>query len=80
MRSRKWFKKTAEATGDLIENKITDKITRFSKTLPKTNTETNQEKILRERFVASEERYKTIVGLRLRKENYWLFIINIIIK
>ena len=36
----KQFKKTAEATGDLIGNKIADKITRVSKTSPKNNSET----------------------------------------
>ena len=32
-----------EATGDLIENKIADKITRVSKTSPKNNSKTNEE-------------------------------------
>ena len=43
---KKWLKKTAEATADLIRNKIADKSTRFSKN----NSETNDEKkeILRE--------------------------------
>ena len=36
-------KQTAEATGDLIGNKVTDKITRVSKTSPKNNSETNDE-------------------------------------
>ena len=35
--------KTAEATGDLIGNKIADKITRVSKTSPQNNSETNEE-------------------------------------
>ena len=39
------FKKTAEATGDLIGNKIADKITRVSKTLPQNNSGTNEEQI-----------------------------------
>ena len=37
------LKKVAEAAGDLIGNKITDKITRVSKTSPKYNSETNEE-------------------------------------
>ena len=40
--------KTAGANGDLIGNKSADKITRASKTSPKNNSETNEEKILRE--------------------------------
>ena len=43
------FKKTAEATGDLIGIKIADKIPRASKTSPKNNLESNEEKILREK-------------------------------
>ena len=43
------IKKTAEATGDLIGNKIADKIKRVSKTSPKNNSETEEEEILRER-------------------------------
>ena len=34
---------TAEATGDLIGNKIADKITRVSKTSPQNNLEINKE-------------------------------------
>ena len=33
------FRKTAEETGDLFGNKIVDRITRTSNTLPKNNTE-----------------------------------------
>ena len=39
------LKKVAEAAGDLIGNKITDQITRVSKTSPKDNSETNEEQI-----------------------------------
>ena len=38
---------TEEATGDLVGNKIADKITRVSKTSPKNNSETNEQEILR---------------------------------
>ena len=44
---QKEYFKTAEGNGDLIGNKIADKITRASKTSPKNNSETNEEKILR---------------------------------
>ena len=37
------IKKTGEATGDLIGNKIADKITRVSKTSLQNNLETNEE-------------------------------------
>ena len=33
----------AEATGDLIGNKIADKITKVSKTFPQNNSVTNEE-------------------------------------
>ena len=38
---------TAEATGDLIGNKIADRNTLVSKTSPKNNSQTNEEEILR---------------------------------
>ena len=38
------FKKRAEATGDLIGNKIDDKIIRVSKTTLKNNAETNEKR------------------------------------
>ena len=41
----------AEATSDLIWNKIADKITRVSKTSPKSNSETNEKEIHRERHI-----------------------------
>ena len=59
------FKKTAEATGDLIGNKIADKITRVSKTLPQNNSGTNEEQILRERHLSPEQRQEIVDHLRL---------------
>ena len=44
------FKKTVEATGDLIVNKIVDKITRSSKNSPQHKSETNEE-ILRQKYI-----------------------------
>ena len=49
-----------EATGDLIGNKIADKITRSSKTSPQNNLETNEE-ILREKYKSLELRQKIIL-------------------
>ena len=46
--SKRVVQKTAEATSDLIGNKIPDKITRVSKTSPLNNSETNEEEILRD--------------------------------
>ena len=70
---------TAETTGDLIGNKTVDKMTKVPKTSLKNSSETNEEEILRERFISSEVRDKIIDDLKLRKENYWFFKINIII-
>ena len=62
---KKAIQKTAEATGDLIRNKVTDKIRRVSKTSPQNNSETNENEILRERYIFPEERQKIIDDLRL---------------
>ena len=70
---QKAIQKTAETNGDLIGNKIADKITRVSITSPKNNLETNEEEILWEKFIPSELRQKIIADLRLKEENYWLF-------
>ena len=71
--SKRAIQKTAEATDDLIGNKIADKITRVSKTPPKNNSETNEEEILTERFIPSGLRQKIIDDLRLKEKNYRLF-------
>ena len=44
--------KKGEATGDLLGNKIVDKTTRVSKTLPQNNLE--EEEIFRERQISPE--------------------------
>ena len=49
--SKRAIQKRVEATGDLIVNKIADKITRVSKILLKNNSEAIEEKILRERYI-----------------------------
>ena len=63
--SKRAIQNTAEATNDLIGNKVTDKITRVSKSSRKNNLETNEEEILRERNISAEQRQKIIEDLRL---------------
>ena len=48
------IQKTAEATRDLIGTKIANKTIRVSKTSPQNNSETNEEEILRERYISPE--------------------------
>ena len=64
------IQKIAEVTGNLIGNKIADKIIRASKTSPKNNSETNEEEILREKYISPELRQKIIDDLRLKEENF----------
>ena len=57
----KWVvQKTAEATGDLIVNKIADKITSLGKTRSKEKEDERQEI-----YIPSEKRHKIIDDLRL---------------
>ena len=63
--SKRKIQKAAEATGDLIRNKIADEISRVSKKSPQNNSETNQKEILRERYISPEQRQKIIDDLRL---------------
>ena len=69
LHQKEQFKKTAEGTGDLIANKIADKIINVSKTSPKNSLETNEEEIFREKYISPELRQKIIDDLRLKKEN-----------
>ena len=62
---KKIVHKSAEATGDLIGNKIADKITRASK---KSQNEVNNE-IPKERYISPKERQKSIDELRLIQYN-----------
>ena len=68
--SKRAIQKATETTGDLIGNKIADRITKVSKTSPKNNSEKNEAEILRERFITPELRHKIINNLRLKAENY----------
>ena len=52
----KLLQKTAEPTCDLIGNKIADKITGASKMSPKNNLETNEEEILKEKYISLESK------------------------
>ena len=58
----KLLQKTAEPTCDLIGNKIADKITGASKTSPKNNLETNEEEILKEKYISPKSKKKTIIN------------------
>ena len=59
------IQETAEVIGELIGNKIADKITRVSKTSPENNSVTNEEEVFRGRYISPEERQKIIDDLRL---------------
>ena len=67
--SKKTIQKAAEATGDLIGNKIADKITNISKKsreLHSQNNEANDEiEIPRERYIFPEKRQQIMDELKL---------------
>ena len=63
--SKRIIQKTAEATGDLISNKIDDTITKVSKNSQQNNSEDDKE-IPKERYISPEERQETIDELRLK--------------
>ena len=62
------FKKTAEATGNLIDNKIANKMKKVSKTSHQINSElvTNEhdKEITKEIYVSPEERQEIIEELK----------------
>ena len=64
--SKRAIQKTAQATGDLIDNKIADKITSYSKN-PANETHSNDvnSEIPKERYISPQERQKIIDELRL---------------
>ena len=78
--SKRAIPKTAEATGELIGNKIADKITSvskkpamelYSKELPNNNNETDAEITThKKRYVSPEERRQIIDELRLISKKY----------
>ena len=52
LQKKKSNSKKAEATGDLIGHKIADTITKVGKNSPQNNSETNEEEILRQRYIS----------------------------
>ena len=65
------IQKTAEATGDLIGNKIADKTKSVSK--KKSNNDNNNDVELathKKRYISPEERQQVINELRLVPKNY----------
>ena len=70
--SKKVIQKTAEATGDLIGNKIADKITSISKK-PTNNNDGVELTTYKIRYISPEERQQIINELRLvpKKDEYF---------
>ena len=62
---KKFVQKTAEATGDLIGNKIADKITSVGRTKIKEKEEDNKVNEINEVYIPPEKRQKIIDSLRL---------------
>ena len=76
--SRRAIQKTAEATGDLIGNKIADKITSVSKKPSNNNKNNNNNEDVeitahKKRYISPEERQQIINELRLipKKDAYF---------
>ena len=67
--SKRVIQETAEAMGDLIDNKIANRKTNVSKKVQQNNSEavTNEhdKEISKERYISSEERHKIIEDLKL---------------
>ena len=74
--SKRAIQKTAKATGNLINNKIADKITNISKKPVKklsNNDETEEDVEItthKKRYISPEERQQNIDELRLVPKNY----------
>ena len=73
--SKKLIQKTAEATGDLIGNKIADKITSISKKKSNNNNDDDDDHDVKlathkKRYISIEERQQIIDELRLAPKNY----------
>ena len=79
--SKRAIQKTAEATGDLIGNKIVDKLTSVSKKKSTKklhdNDETKEEDVeittLKKRYICPEERQKIVEELRLTSKRMYIF-------
>ena len=78
--SKRAIQKIAEATGDLIVNKIADKITTVSKK-PSNNNNDEDAKLTahKKRYISPEERQQIINELRLvtKKDEYFLKLLMI---
>ena len=59
-----------EATGDLTGSEIADKFISVPKTSPKNNLETDEEEMLREKYISPKLRQKIVDDLRLKEENF----------
>ena len=63
--SKKVFRKTSKATGDLISNKFANNITKVSRSLPQYNSETitnkHDKELSKERYISSEENRKLLM-------------------
>ena len=71
--SKRAIQKTAEATGDLVGNKIADKITSVSKKSAKKLPTIDEDAELtthKRRYISPEERQQVIDELRLVPKNY----------
>ena len=71
--SKRAIKKTAEATGDVIGNKIADKITSISKKSSNNNDENVELTTHKKRYISPEEKQQIINELRLvpKKDSYF---------
>ena len=76
--SKRAIQKTAEATGDLINNKIADEITSASKKSNNNNNNNNENEYVeitthKKRYISPEERQQIINELRLvpQKDEYF---------
>ena len=84
--SKRAIQKTAEATRDLIGNKITDKLKSVSKKSNNNNDNNNNEDVEitahKKRYIYPEERQEIINELRLvpKKDEYFLKILMLILK
>ena len=71
--SKRGIQKTAQATGDLIGNKIADKITGLHSKKPNNNNNNNSEDVEltthKKRYISPEERQKINNELRLVPKN-----------
>ena len=76
--SNRAIQKTAETTGDLIGNKIVDKITSVSKKSSNNNSNDDDDGVEltthKKRYVSPEERQQIINEIRLVPKKRWVFL------